>query len=346
MEEYRMTRSRSAHTGEVKVAAILPCYKSRAHAAGVIAGIGPEVDRIYAIDDCCPEGTGKHIQETVSDPRVMVHFHEVNMGVGGAVKTGYDLALKDGCGIMVKIDSDGQMDPRLIPQLIRPILMEAADYVKGNRFYNPEDVRDMPRTRLYGNMGLSFLTKLSSGYWNIFDPTNGFTAIHATALRALPMDKISNRFFFETDMLFRLNLAAAVVRDMPMRAVYGDEVSNLNVRKALFEFGIKHVGIFLKRIVYQYFLRDFGFGSFCLLFGLPLLLFGTLFGAYGFLRSLSTGVLATPGTVMLAALPVIVGLQFLFGFFAQDQNAVPRVPLQILRDVWSPAERTPDMETK
>lgn len=319
---------------QYKIAAVLPCYKSRAHVAGVIAGIGSGVDAIYVIDDRCPEGTGRYVEENVKDSRVKVCYHEVNQGVGGAVMTGYRMALQDECDIIVKIDSDGQMDPALIPQLVHPIEEGLADYVKGNRFFSPEDVRTMPAGRLVGNLGLSFITKMSCGYWNIFDPTNGFTAIHRIAVRSLPLEKLSKRFFFETDVLFRLNLAGAVVMDMPMRAVYGDETSNLSVMRSLFVFAAKHVTVFAKRIIYQYFIRDFSFGSLCLVFGLPLFLFGAIFGLINFIRSVSQGFYASAGTVMLGALPVIVGLQFLFSFIAQDQNSVPRVPLQRLKIVW------------
>ena len=138
--------------------------------------------------------------------------------------------------VVVKVDGDGQMDPRLIPSFVYPILRGEADYTKGNRFFDLESVRTMPRFRLLGNAILSFMTKLSSGYWNLFDPTNGFTAIHTDVARHLPFDKISRRYFFETDILFRLNTLRAVVVDVPMEAKYGDEVSNLKISKIVLEF--------------------------------------------------------------------------------------------------------------
>jgi dolichol-phosphate mannosyltransferase len=95
---------------------------------------------------------------------------------------GYRAAMSNGADILVKVDGDGQISPRLIPLLIAPLLRGEADYAKGNRFYSIYNIRQMPRTRLFGNAVLSFLTKLSSGYWSIFDPTNGFTAVHVAAL--------------------------------------------------------------------------------------------------------------------------------------------------------------------
>lgn len=164
--------------------------------------------------------------------------------------TGYRAALKDGIDIIVKIDSDGQMDPALIIDFVGPIVDGEADYTKGNRFFELEKVKSMPRIRLIGNAILSFMCKLSSGYWNLFDPTNGFTAIHADVARRLPFNSISKRYFFESDILFRLNTLRAVVIDIPMEAEYGDEISNLKISRIVGEFLVKHSKNFIKRIFY------------------------------------------------------------------------------------------------
>lgn len=234
-----------------KVAVVIPCYKVKNHILGVIGGIGPEVVRIYAVDDCCPDGSGDFIEANCSDERVIVLRHSENQGVGGAVMSGYRAAIDDDMEVIVKVDGDGQMDPSLIPDFITPILAGEADYTKGNRFFDLEEIRAMPRMRLFGNAMLSFMTKLSSGYWDLFDPTNGYTAIHVTVARHLPFKKISNRYFFETDMLFRLNTIRAVVVDVPMNAKYVDEVSNLKISKIIGEFLAKHVRNFSKRIFYS-----------------------------------------------------------------------------------------------
>ena len=147
--------------------------------------------------------------------------------------TGYRVALDDGMDIMVKIDGDGQMAPELLPDFVAPILAGEADYTKGNRFFDLEQVSQMPTVRLLGNAVLSFFNKISSGYWNLFDPTNGYTAIHRDVAACLPFGRISRRYFFESDMLFRLNTLRAVVVDIPMHASYGDEVSNLRISKVV-----------------------------------------------------------------------------------------------------------------
>ena len=172
--------------------------------------------------------------------------------------------------------------------------------------------------RLFGNSVLSFLNKFVNGYWHIMDPTNGFTAIHKDTLHKLELDKIDNRYFFESDMLFRLSLVRARVEDFSMQALYADEESNLRIGKILFEFPPKYCVRFIKRIGYNYFLRDFNAGSLQLFMGALLFMFGVIFGSINWLNSVSTGVEASAGTIMLSALPVILGFQLLLGFLNYD----------------------------
>ena len=238
--------------GGPKVAVIIPCYKVVRHVLGVIESIGPQVHANYAVDDCCPDGSGRYIQAHCKDPRVRVCFNAENQGVGGAVMAGYQQAIADGMDILVKIDGDGQMDPALLDDFIAPIIHGEADYTKGNRFFDLEGVRTMPTVRIFGNAVLSIMSKFSTGYWHLFDPTNGYTAIHAAVASRLPFSKISRRYFFETDILFRLNTLGAVVLDVPMQAHYGDEVSGLHIRKIVGEFLVKHLRNSAKRVFYNH----------------------------------------------------------------------------------------------
>ena len=224
---------------EYHVAVVIPCYRVKDQILGVLSRIGDQVSSIIAVDDACPDGSGEYIRKHSRDPRLTVLFHEENKGVGGAVMTGYRYAAAAGATVMVKVDGDGQMDPALIRHFVRPILDGEADYTKGNRFYNIEDVRSMPPLRLIGNAALSFMTKFSSGYWNIFDPTNGYTAISAAVFLKLP-DKTKSRYFFESDLLFRLGTMRAVVCDIPMSAVYADEHSNLRIDLVFNQFLVGH----------------------------------------------------------------------------------------------------------
>lgn len=303
---------------------VVPCYKVSRHIARVISSIGDEIHAIYCIDDACPEDSVLHIQSCLQDPRVELIRHASNQGVGGAVISGYRKAIADGADVIVKLDGDGQMDPALIPIFIAPIVEGYADYVKGNRFFDLQEIRQMPLSRRIGNLALSFMSKASTGYWNIFDPTNGYTAIHAKIAARLPLDRISQRYFFESDMLFRLNTIRAVVVDVPMDANYGDETSNLNVRQALPEFFVKHLRNFCKRIAYNYYLRDLSLASLELVMGSALLLFGLVFGGWHWFVSATSGTPAPLGTVMIAALSLLTGMQLGLAFLGYDIANTPK----------------------
>lgn len=310
-----------------EIGVVIPCFKVKAKILGVLERIGPEVQKIYVVDDCCPQGSGELVEKKCRDSRVTVIHHSTNQGVGGAVISGYKAAIEDDMSVIVKVDGDGQMDPELIPYFVAPIIEGEADYSKGNRFFDLEKIRDMPKVRLIGNAGLSFLAKLSTGYWNIFDPTNGFTAIHSDAARRLPFEKLSKRYFFESDLLFRLNTLRAVVVDIPMDAKYENEISNLKVSHVLGEFFFKHIRNTLKRIFYNYYLRDMSLASFELPLGIIMVVVGFFYGIDHWIGSIKSGIATPAGTVMVAALPVILGTQFILAFISQDIHSVPNRPL-------------------
>ena len=306
------------------IAVVIPCHGVKRQILDVLAAIGPECCAIYVVDDACPEGSGDLVEAECHDPRVRILRCEQNQGVGGATLAGYRAALDDGAEILVKLDGDGQMDPGLIPRLVHPIQLGEADYCKGNRFFELDGLGAMPRTRLLGNSLLSFVSKLSTGYWNIFDPNNGFTAIHAAVARQLPFDKLSRRYFFESDLLFRLGTLRAVVSDVPMPARYAGEQSGLKIHRILGEFAGKHLVNTAKRLFYNYYLRNFNIASIEIVAGAFALAWGIWFGATRWIRGSLEGVAATSGTVMLAALPVLLGVQLILAFLSYDVQNVPR----------------------
>lgn len=312
----------------MRIAVVIPCYNAKQSLKAVVDAIGPDVERVYLVDDKCPQGSVESVMERADDPRLTPIFLEENQGVGGATMAGYRAALADGYDIVVKVDSDGQMDPRLIPGLVKPILNGHADYTKGNRFFSLEDAEQMPPVRFLGNFLLSFISKLSSGYWNMFDPTNGFTAIHRNALSLLPLNKIERRYFFESDMLFRLNTIEAAVLDAPMKARYGEEVSGLEPGKELIRFAGKHLSRLFKRIAYRYFLRGMSAGSVFLISAVMLFLFSALYSAYYMGQSAMTGIPSSPGEVMLGGVSFLIAVQSAVAFLVVDVSFNVSVPLQ------------------
>ncbi len=321
--------SRNLASPTPRVAVVIPCFRVTDHLAGVLSEIQAEVQSIYCVIDGCDQGSLGVAQASArDDQRIHVLEHERNQGVGSACITGYLQALADGAEIIVKLDGDGQMCAADIPNVLAPLLHGEADYVKGNRFSNLEHLRSMPTLRLLGNAGLSFFSKLSSGYWNIFDPTNGFTAIHSSVARQIPWERLHRGYFFESDLLFRLYTLRAVVVDQPLPARYAGEQSNLNVLQALTSFPIYHCKNFLKRIFYCYYLRDFNLASLNLLVAVGLLTFGLVFGVTQWVRGIELQQFNSAGTVMLAALPLIMGWQALLAFLSYDMSNIPHKTMQ------------------
>jgi dolichol-phosphate mannosyltransferase len=307
---------------------VIPCYRVEREIGSVLASLPPYLNHIICVDDASPDDTVRVILQALDrDQRILLLRHEKNQGVGGAMLTGFRKALELNADVVIKIDGDGQMDAKHIASLLAPLLQGSADYAKGNRFRNFQALRKMPVIRRIGNMGLGFLTKAATGYWNLFDPTNGFVAIHGKVLGQLPLYRIDKTYFFETSMLANLYLLDAVVKDVPMPARYRGEISNLSVRRSLIEFPLKLLKTLVRRLILKNLIYDFSMTSIYLLTGIPLLLFGLIFGINRWIFYASINVPAPTGTVMLPTLSVLLGIQFLIAAIEIDLRSVPKDPI-------------------
>lgn len=295
------------------------------HIETVVREIPIFVNWIITVNDCSKDATSNILNTLAqTDSRLQVIHHSANQGVGGAMQTGYQRAIELDADVVVKMDGDGQMDAANILLLIQPILEGKSDFSKGNRFRDFKALRSMPLLRRIGNLGLSFMIKAASGYWNIFDPTNGFTAVEGEMLKRLELCKLHNRYYFETSMISELYLHNAVIQDVPMKARYGDEVSGLSVGKTLFEFPPKLLYTFSRRILLKYFLYDFNLGSLYLISGGPIFLFGLVYGLVKYKFYLELGVGAPTGTVVIPTLMIILGFQLLLAGLAFDVANYPK----------------------
>lgn len=317
-----------ADLSKYNLAVVIPAYRVERELDGVLASIPAYVRQIIVVNDASPDGTAQVIKTAARrDERISVVTHQKNRGVGGAMISGYKKALELGAQIVVKLDGDGQMSPDDIPALVAPLISGQADFTKGNRFRDFLALSQMPFVRRLGNVGLSFLAKSATGYWNCFDPTNGFLALRSEVLERLPLERIHKSYFFEISQLSQLYLIGACLRDVPIPARYAAETSSLSILKVLVEFPPLLMTVFLRRILLHYFLYDFSMGSMYLLVGLPLFLFGLIFGSVNWIHFASLNIPAPTGTVMLATLTVILGIQFLLSAISIDLQSVPREPL-------------------
>lgn len=307
------------------IAVAIPCYKVKDKIKDVVLSIPDFVNHIILVDDKCPQNSGKFVEEIAKDDkRITIVFHEKNQGVGAAVISAYQKAMELNADIVVKVDGDGQMDTAYMQELINPIITDKADYTKGNRFIDFKALKSMPRIRLFGNSMLSFMLKISSGYWDIMDPTNGYTAISKNAINCLNLKKMSKRYFFESDMLINLNIYNKVVKDINIPAKYGDEESSLNIGKIILKFPFLLFSRFCKRIFLKYFIFNFNMASIYTLIGMPMLLFGVIFGIIKWIYGINHNIETPTGTVMLSVLPLILGVQFILQAISIDVNSVPK----------------------
>lgn len=306
-----------------RVTTIVPAHNEALHICRVAEGIPEFVDRIIIVDDCSQDGTFEVAREC-RDSRVMVLQTPFNQGVGGAMLLGYRKGLELGSDILVKMDGDGQMLPDYLGALLDAITDQGYDYAKGNRFLAGESLAVMPKHRIFGNVVLTFMTKLASGYWNIFDPQNGYTAIRAEALRRLNLDQIHKRYFFENDVLINLNFFGCRVKDVAIPAHYGDEQSEINLFQVSSTFPVLLLGRFFRRIYEKYVLRDFSPIALFLMVGVMLFSWGTAFGIFIWIRSYFTHNPTSTGTIMLALLPLILGFQLLLQAFVMDIQETPK----------------------
>lgn len=313
---------------QLHIAAVIPAFNAGTTIQSVIAEIPSIVGIMIVIDDGSKDDTAAIVERcAATDRRIVLVRHDRNGGVGAAMVTGFKRATELGATIIVKIDADGQMPLSMLPSLIGPLLAGDADYVKGNRFRDFQAIRAMPLMRRIGNVALSFLAKAATGYWQCFDPTNGFVAIRTDVLSLLPLQRIDSTYFFEISMLSHLYLLGAVVKEEPMPARYNGEPSSLSIPRVLRQFPGRLFTALLRRIVLKNFVYDFSVASLEIAAGVPLLLAGTLYGGYNWLWYARHHLGAPVGTVVLSAMSIILGFQSLLAAIALDLQAVPREPI-------------------
>jgi len=307
-----------------RIAVVIPAYQAAETVGSVVESLPSFIDSVTVVDDASSDRTSIAARSP-GDPRVRCIRREHNGGVGAAMVTGYRAVMAEtDADIVVKMDADGQMDPVRLPDLLRPILEHGFEYSKGNRFYDLLHLRRMPLARRWGNIALSFMTKAASGYWNVYDPQNGYTAIRTDVLERLDLDSLDAGFFFENSMLLQLNILNARVAEVPMPAVYGCEPSSMSLWRVVLSFPLRLLRAGCRRLRLKYFGMDFSPIAVLILAGGLLLVTGGAYGAYEWIRHAIIGVPTPPGAVMLAALPVLLGAQLLLNALLLDIMQTPR----------------------
>jgi dolichol-phosphate mannosyltransferase len=305
-----------------RVAVVVPCYNVAAHVVSVISTLPDLVDHVVVVDDGSTDDCAAAVA-SVASPRVVLVRHATNLGLARAMESGFARAVACGADVVVKMDGDGQMDPAELPRLLQPIVAGTADLTKGNRFLRRRHLAGMPAVRLLGNVGLSFLTKAASGYWNIFDPTNGYVAIRREVLEEIDMHRLGPRYFFESSLLCEAYLTGAVVRDVSVPARYNGEKSSLSIHRTTAAFPFLLLRAAVRRIAIQHFIRDFTPVALFLVTGLVLMALGFAYGWNAWALNAAAHQQTAPGTVAIMAIPLVAGAQLILQAIVLDIGSVP-----------------------
>jgi dolichol-phosphate mannosyltransferase len=311
---------------DTEIAIVIPYYNASNQIVKVIYGIPEYINYVILVDDCSKEPLPIHDIKLIINPNIklIIINSPKNLGVGGATKLGFQKSLDLNAKITIKVDADNQMDLAYLPALINPLLKNKADFSKGNRFRDLKALKKMPVIRRFGNLILSFLIKAATGYWNVFDPTNGYFAIKNSFIQDLELSKLSNRYYFETSLLSELYFLKARILDVAMPSIYNDEKSNMALWKMPFLFSRKLVVTLFKRVLKEYFLYNFNIASLFISLGLPLFLFGIIFGTNSWVYYSNQNKFAPTGTIMITTLSIILGFQLLLQAVQFDITNSPK----------------------
>jgi glycosyltransferase involved in cell wall biosynthesis len=209
-----------------RIAVVMPVHNEEAHVERAFRRVPRFVDLIIAVDDGSTDDTWG-VLSRIADSRLTALRHDRNHGVGAATKQGYKHCLNTACDLIAVMDGDGQMDGCDLFRLLDRA-MDGTEYVKGNRFLDSDTIGDMPRLRYVGNRFFSWLARLATSFDDQLDAHCGYTVIQHQALNRLALDELYDRYGFPTEMLFEARRAGLAITSVPVRTVYGNEVSGIN----------------------------------------------------------------------------------------------------------------------
>lgn len=307
----------------LKIAVVIPAYNEEKLIGQTIGGVPRYVDLIIPVNDASKDGTAALVKAIAAkNKRVRFVDLERNSGVGGAIMAGHDKALAEKADIIAVMAGDNQMDPDRLFELLDTIIDKNIAYAKGNRFRHAEELKTMPKVRLIGNIVVTFMNKLATGYWSVSDPLNGYTAIASKALRQIDKRRLMPRYDFEISMLLELSDKALAVRDVFIPARYGTEQSKISLFRDAWRAIRTMVKGFFRRITIRNFLYNSSIAAFFYLASGAFFLVGVVLTFYAILSAIGEPS-PTAGTVMLAVLPWVLGIQFLLQAITTDMHNEP-----------------------
>lgn len=297
---------------KLSIGVAVPAYNEEKLIEKTLTTMPEFIDHIVVINDHSNDKTLSIIQKLQKkDKRITIIDNSENHGIGYSLTKGLKKAAELGCDRIAVMAGDAQMDPNQLSPMLDNMAKRNLDFIKANRFMHLEALKSMPKYRRIGNIIVTILTKFATGYYSIFDTQNGYVVYSKDVIERMPWNLIGNRYEFENTILIGLSIIDAKIGDFPMPALYGDETSTIKIFSTTMRV-LKCLMIgFWQRIYYKYILYSFHPIALFLLTGLTLFTIGIIAGIWLIVAKIITSISPTSGTVMLAVLPIILGIQLL-----------------------------------
>jgi glycosyltransferase involved in cell wall biosynthesis len=304
-----------------RVGVSIPAYNEEKLVSKTVETMPDLVDCVVITNDGSKDRTLEVLNGLAADDkRLVILDNDRNRGVGYTVIRGLKENLERGMDLVVVMAADAQCDPSYLSKMCDAVIDEKVDYVKANRFKDLTALRQMSRFRRTGNIVITILNKFATGYYSVFDSQNGYGVFTRDVLERLPFELIGERYDYENTMLIAMSVIDGRVKDHPVPAIYGDEVSSIPLVPTMYRaLKVLFVG-FWRRMYYKYVIFDFHPIALFLFTGLPLLTFGFLFGLVLAYLRVFHGESPSTGTVMLSVLPFLTGFQLLLTAIILDVN--------------------------
>lgn len=227
-----------------KVVVVLPAYNAEKTLQATYNDIPKDwVDEILLVDDRSRDRTVELAREI--GIRTIVHLK--NRGYGGNQKTCYTTAMELGGEIMVMVHPDHQYDPKIIPELVGPLLADQCDAVFGSRMLGGRPIEGgMPKWKYFANL---FLTMIENATFYVFlsEYHSGFRAYSKHFLETVNFEANSDNFIFDTEIIAQAVARKLVIREVPIRTRYFEEASQIGFwRSVRYGLGILKTMIFYK----------------------------------------------------------------------------------------------------
>lgn len=307
-----------------KIGVFVPAYNEEKQIGEVLKAMPEYIDIILVVDDCSCDDTSKVVKKyQKNDKRIELYRNEVNKGNGAGAKYTYQELIKRGMDIIVPIGGDGQTEPQYLPKLLDPVIDDECDFAKGNRFLEPAVYNKMPAYRYWGNIIVTMINKFSTGYYSMYDSLNGYYAIKAETLKKLNFQKLGDRYEFENSFWIQLNITNARGKDVSIPPVYKDEKSSIKLGRTAVRTLWVLVKGFYERILHKYILFNLTPVGLFYIVGTLLTWFGVIWGAIVAITSIGEATAST-ATVMIAIVPLILGIQFLLQAVVLDIQNEPK----------------------